>query len=64
MLKHLVSDDPREHVAGDAPSRNGNGQYDKREKYRAATETRLPAMPYPISKGQEKRFWTTGNEPL
>jgi hypothetical protein len=25
--------------------------------------TRLPAMPYPMNKGQGKRFWTTGNEP-
>src|SRR4029077_781129 len=24
---------------------------------------RLPAMPYPTNVGQEKRFWTTGNEP-
>jgi putative ABC transport system substrate-binding protein len=24
--------------------------------------TRLPAMPYPMNKGQEKRFWTTGND--
>jgi hypothetical protein len=25
--------------------------------------TRLPAMPYPMKKAQEKRRWTIGNEP-
>jgi hypothetical protein len=33
LSKDLVSDDPGEHMAGDGPSRNGNGQYGKRENY-------------------------------
>ena len=32
LLKDLVSDDPREHMAGDVPGRSGKGQYGKREK--------------------------------
>ena len=34
LLKDLVSDGSREHMVGDVPSRSGNGQYDKREKYK------------------------------
>jgi hypothetical protein len=34
LLKGLISDHGREHMAGDVPSRSGNGQYDKREKYK------------------------------
>jgi hypothetical protein len=33
LLKDLVSDDPREHVAGDVPSQSGKGQYGKGEEY-------------------------------
>jgi hypothetical protein len=33
LLKDLVSDDPRKHVARDVPSRSGRGQYGKYEKY-------------------------------
>jgi hypothetical protein len=33
LPENLVSDDPREHMAGDVPSRSGEGQYGKREKY-------------------------------
>jgi len=42
-------------MAGDVPRRSGKGQYGKREKYDGALLlTRLPAMPYPTSKRQEK----------
>jgi len=42
-------------MAGDVPRRSGKGQYGKREKYDGALlVTRLPAMPYPTSKRQEK----------
>jgi hypothetical protein len=33
LLEDLVSDDPGEHVDGDAPSRSEKGQCHKREKY-------------------------------
>ena len=33
LLKDLVGDDSREHVAGNVPSQSGKRQYDKREKY-------------------------------
>jgi hypothetical protein len=34
LLKDLVSNDPREHMAGDVPGRSGKGQYGKGEKYK------------------------------
>jgi hypothetical protein len=34
LLKDLVSDDSREHMAGDVPSLRGKGQYGKRDKYK------------------------------
>jgi hypothetical protein len=34
LLKDLVRDDARDHVAGNVPSRRGEGQYGKREKYK------------------------------
>jgi hypothetical protein len=33
LLEDLIGDDPREHMAGDVPSRSGKG-YGKREKYK------------------------------
>jgi hypothetical protein len=33
LLKDLVGDDPREHMAGDVPGQSWKGQYGKREKY-------------------------------
>jgi hypothetical protein len=32
LAKDLVSNDPREHMAGNVPRRRGKGQYGKREK--------------------------------
>ena len=34
LLKDLIGDDRREHMAGDVPSRSGKRQYGKREKYK------------------------------
>jgi hypothetical protein len=33
LLEDLIGDDPREHMAGDVPSRSMKRQYGKREKY-------------------------------
>jgi hypothetical protein len=32
LLKDLICDDPRQHMAGDVPSRSGTGQHSKGEK--------------------------------
>jgi len=34
LTQNLVGDDPREHVAGNVPSRSGKGEHGKREKYK------------------------------
>ena len=38
LLKDLVSDDTRKHMAGYVPGRCGKGQYDKSEKYKGCDE--------------------------
>ena len=51
-------------MAGNIPSRSGKRQHAKREKHEGCDlVARLPAMLYPINKGQGRRFWTTANEP-
>jgi hypothetical protein len=47
-------------MAGDVPGRSGKGKCGNREKYGMRLVTGLPAMPYPMNNGQQKRFWTTG----
>jgi hypothetical protein len=53
LLEDLVSNDPREHIAGDVPGRSGKGRYGKRENTRDASRDTVAS--YAISDEQRAR---------
>jgi hypothetical protein len=56
LMKDVVSDDPREHMAGDVPSRSGKRQYSKREKYKDAISDTVASYAISDEQGARKKL--------
>ena len=55
LLEDLVSDNPREHMAGDVPSGSGKRQYGKGEKYKNAISDTVASYAISDEQGARKK---------
>jgi hypothetical protein len=62
-LEDLVSEAADSIWPGMFQAEAGRGNTTSVKSTTDATSDTVAAMPYPMKKGQGKRFWTTGNEP-